>query len=191
MSSAEALEKSLLPVHVGRGIGATGDVSQTLVTRTEEFIGNHSPTLVVGAGDRARAGTGRIAIEQHDRNAALQHLAGHLRTERGGDDDQTVNLVGEHFGQQHIHIVACARREQQHPPAQLVQALGERLEHDRKERVGHIAGNHTDDLRALRAQAAGDGVGFVAQVARHFKHPFTGHIGEPRVAAEDPRDGGL
>ena len=142
---------------------AAPEIGDAAAAGGDQQLGGLAGAVAVVAEDAVDAGVLDDPAHQDDRHAeAGAALGDFLRGGAGGDDDG-VGLIVERAHQSLVDRVIALDRADQQPPVAPGQGFGEGVEEQGIEDVAGAAHDQGDQIGAVADQAAGQGVGPVAE----------------------------
>ena len=130
-------------------------------------------------------GVVHLAVEQHEREAALAQRGGQARVEQRGGEDRAVERAVRQALER--HRVVRVRRQHQHPQVGFAQRMVQLVEHLQIERVPEVADDDSDLTCRARCETATALARHVVQSLRRLDHLLrvaSDSRGSPRSARE-------
>ena len=166
----QTLDEAANAVLAGRSLGVACDHRKAPGACRQEGVGDQAAASRIVAANAGSVAAGDVAVEQHDRDAAVVTQADHARRQLGRRQDDPVDLIFQDVQDRLVAFGARLDREDQQLTPLILHALAECMQHVDIEGIGEIAQDQRHDVGALGGEAAGDRVGHVVELARRLQH---------------------
>ena len=163
------------------------------MAQLEQVLEREVDAEVVVRRDGRDRGLVGAAVDQHQRDAVLEHIRDDRILALGGRQDQPVHVPRPQSGDDLLRVAHVVVRVREHHHVPGVRERLRNTAHDwREHRIGEVGNEHADGAAAARAQSGGERVRQVAELARDGEHAFCNLAGHhaARFLVEDARDGG-
>ncbi len=187
--SGQGFFQAVTAFAVGIGAVAASEIGDAAAAGGDQQIGGLAGAVAVVAEDAVDAGGLDDPAHHDDRHAEAGAALGDLQRCGAGGDDHGVGLVVERAHQPLVHRIVAQHRADQQPPVAPRQGFGEGVEEQGIENVAGAAHDQGNQVGAIADQAAGQGVGPVAEPFGRRQHLGAGLGGGAGTLGEDARNG--